>query len=399
MGGEIASDFGTIPANSTAYAQWWLQSPLLGHFVDYDVNATHVTSYDNPDLTLLDKVEIHELIHGFTPDKSSDEKATRAFLVNDIKDAEDAPDMVYFSDGSAEVPVAVSQSVKMIKVSDMEYEVTVEPLSNGWNYGSVNDLAAGKDLVNVVRKDDGLSVNLDNFWQTEVTLRDGMTPLHENKLHLVADVDRKTTFVLTFKPSPDVTLDVESFSGIPDQETTLNAQLEKVSVTFNKSVDESSFTPEDLKLTLMGQDVDCSNVQITPVKDREFNIDFGESTRSSGYYVLTLKMSDIFDTEGYSGKQDRVVSWSQYVDVGVDMIQDQGPIIIYPLPLRDMMTVDGNFSQIKEMSVVDLSGQVMTQWHNLPVGTTVDINHLSKGIYFIYVTTDNGVYVTKVLKR
>jgi len=399
MGGEIASDFGTIPANSTAYAQWWLQSPLLGHFVDYDVNATHVTSYDNPDLTLLDKVEIHELIHGFTPDKSSDEKATRAFLVNDIKDAEDAPDMVYFSDGSAEVPVAVSQSVKMIKVSDMEYEVTVEPLSNGWNYGSVNDLAAGKDLVNVVRKDDGLSVNLDNFWQTEVTLRDGMTPLHEKKLHLVADVDRKTTFVLTFKPSPDVTLDVESFSGIPDQETTLNAQLEKVSVTFNKSVDESSFTPEDLKLTLMGQDVDCSNVQITPVKDREFNIDFGESTRSSGYYVLTLKMSDIFDTEGYSGKQDRVVSWSQYVDVGVDMIQDQGSIIIYPLPLRDMMTVDGNFSQIKEMSVVDLSGQVMTQWHNLPVGTTVDINHLSKGIYFIYVTTDNGVYVTKVLKR
>ncbi len=399
MGSEIASDFGTIPANSAAYAQWWLQSSLLGHFVDYDVNATHVTSYGNPDLTLLDKVEIHELIHGFTPGGSGDEKAIRAFLVNDIKDAEDAPDMVYFSDGKAESSVAISQSVKMIKVSDMEYEVTVEPSSSGWNYGFVNDLAAGKDLVNVVRKDDGLNVNLDNFWQTEVTLRDGVTPLHEKKLHLVADVDKKTTFVLTFMPSPDVTLDVESFSGIPDQETTLNAQLEKISVTFNKSIDESSFTPEDLKLTLMGQEVDCSNVQITPVKDREFNIDFGKSTRNSGYYVLTLKMSDVFDTEGYSGKQDRVVSWSQYVDTGVDMIQNQCSIKIYPLPLMDKMTVDGNFSLIKEMSVVDLSGQVMTQWYNLPVGTTVDIKHLSKGIYFIYVTTDNGVYVTKVLKR
>ena len=81
FGKEIANDFGTIPAHSQMYAQWWLTSTLLGHFTDYKVEATHVTSYGNEDLSLLDEVTIHELIHSL--DVIKDDKKLRGFMVND----------------------------------------------------------------------------------------------------------------------------------------------------------------------------------------------------------------------------------------------------------------------------------------------------------------------------
>lgn len=67
LGGSVATDFGTIEAGKTAYAQWWFTSTLLGHFTKYDVKATHVSSFDNPDLSLLDQVTIHELIRSVRP--------------------------------------------------------------------------------------------------------------------------------------------------------------------------------------------------------------------------------------------------------------------------------------------------------------------------------------------
>ena len=65
---SIATQFGDILAGTCSYATWDLTSSLLGHFVDYDVSYTHLTSYGNPDLSLLDQVTIHELIHSATVD-------------------------------------------------------------------------------------------------------------------------------------------------------------------------------------------------------------------------------------------------------------------------------------------------------------------------------------------
>ena len=56
---SIATQFGDILAGTCSYATWDLTSSLLGHFVDYDVSYTHLTSYGNPDLSLLDQVTIH----------------------------------------------------------------------------------------------------------------------------------------------------------------------------------------------------------------------------------------------------------------------------------------------------------------------------------------------------
>lgn len=136
FGGSVATDFGTIPAMSSTYAQWWIKSSLLGHFTDYNVEATHVTSYGNPDLSLLNEVTIHELIRSLEIISNGDKMV--GFMINDITDAEDTPDMIYLSNGEIE-SVATAQSAVLQKSSDTDYLLKVVPAQESWNYGNVSD--------------------------------------------------------------------------------------------------------------------------------------------------------------------------------------------------------------------------------------------------------------------
>lgn len=551
LGGSVATDFGMIPAHSTAYAQWWLQSSLLGHFTDYDVSATHVTSYGNENLSLLDNVTIHELIHGFTVNGKAD-PVTRGFLVNDIADAEDMPDMVYFTDGRQEEGVATAASLTMQRRSNTEYAVTITPSASGWNYASATDMTAGRqNLVSVVRESDGAELPADNFWQTDRTLRDGKDPLYESRLHAVVNLTEPETFVLTFEPRPETDLEVESFTGVPEDGEVMTSQLKSVGVRFNKAVSAATFTADDITLNCQGKAVDVSGAVITKVSDSEFTIALDKVTLDNGYYVLAVQTSGITDIEGFTGKTGKNVSWIQFVDGKVRLavkaypalggtvspstglvdygskitlkavpaegyefagwkhgdnivsenpsydyvmqsdeeftalftikhfnvnieydaargvvenaangIYDYGTVLtmkavpneyyefdgwivdgntlstdatysmtvkeditvtaefsekgstsvgsvyagknsfaVYPLPLRGMMYVDGDFNAVERMLVVDANGAVRIMDTNVQRGEAVDVSSLPKGMYIIRSITDNGVYVKKVLKK
>ena len=325
LGGSVATEFGTIPAHSQAYAQWWLRSSLLGHFTEYDVKATHVTSYGNEDLSLLDNVTIHELVRGFTVDNQA-ETPVRAFLVNDIVDAEDLPDMVYFTDDRSEENVAVATSAVMRQMSDTEFSVTVLPSAAGWNYGAAVDLTAGKQaLVSVVRQSDGEILPVDNFWQTDRTLRDGKDPLYEYRLHFAVETDAEETYLLTFEPKPATELAVESFAGVPEDGGVVKSQVKSVNVTFNKPIDVSTFTADDVSLACQGSKVDLSSMTITKVGEAEFTLGLNEATAGDGYYVLTVQTASITDTEGYAGADGKSVGWTQFVDGKVMLVLASSP--------------------------------------------------------------------------
>lgn len=199
FGQSLANDFGTIAAQSQAYAQWWLQSSLLGHFTEYSVKANHVTSYGNEDLSLLDQVNIHELIHGFTPTMGG-----RGFLVNDIVDAADMPDGIYFTDATQEI-VSIATNATLTKQGD-DYLLTVMPMQTGWNYGSLIDPTDGKkEITSIIRQSDGVEIPLDNIWRTDRTLRDGKDPIAENRLHFVGNIlSDSESYLLSFTPREEV---------------------------------------------------------------------------------------------------------------------------------------------------------------------------------------------------
>ena len=310
FGKSIANDFGTIPAHSQMYAQWWLTSTLLGHFTDYKVEATHVTSYGNEDLSLLDQVTIHELIHSL--EVSADGNKLRGFMVNDITDAEDLPDMLYLTNGEVK-RVAIVTSANGVKTSATEYRLTVVPSSDGWNYGSFMDPAHGLSTIkSVVRQSDGKEMPLQNFWQTDRTLRDGKDWLYENRIHFADEFATQSseTYILTFEPTPAILLDVASIEGIPEEGNIAVAPVENITVNFTKKVNPETFTTEDLTLAVQGVKQDVSGIGIFSEDNKAFTLDMSAcSELSNGYYTLTVQTADITDEEGFQGKSGKQVGW------------------------------------------------------------------------------------------
>ena len=311
LGGAVPTDFGTIAAGTQSYAQWWMHASLTGHFISYDVTATHLTSYGNPDLTLLGDVTIHELIRSLD---TSD--GLKAFLTNDLPDMDDLPDMLYLSDGNI-LPVAMASSATAVRSSATEYTLHVNPAAPGWNYGSITDPTYGRqNLCQVKRVSDGAVIPARNFWLTDRTLRDGQDPLYENRLHFADDFVAGTpeTYLLTFEPAPEITLEVEGFTGIPAENSIPTAPVSSVGIRFNKPVKPSTFTTDDLTLTVQGVPCDISGAGIIQADAQTFTLDLTAIDGGDGFYCLTVQTAGITDTEGFTGKTGASASWLFYSD-------------------------------------------------------------------------------------
>ena len=316
FGQRIANDFGTIPAHSQMYAQWWLQSSLLGHFTDYDVKATHVTSYGNEDLSLLGNVTIHELIHGFNMAADEHGQTQRAFLVNDIADANDLPDNLYFSNGDI-ASVTITTTAEIVRKSSTEYELTITPSAMGWNYGSVMDPTYGyAELKSIVRKSDGKELGSTHFWQTDRTLRDGKDWLYEYRLHFIDEFKGTSpvTYVLTFDPVPDTVLEVKSIGDIPEEGSIAEAPIDALNVTFSKEINATTFTGDDITFAVQGVKKDASQIVISTEDNKTFKLDMKamSDTLSNGYYTLTVQTAGITDLEGYQGREGKQVGWIMF---------------------------------------------------------------------------------------
>lgn len=327
LGGSVATDFGTIPAHSTSYAQWWIKSSLLGHFTDYDITATHLTSYDNKDLSLLNDVTIHELIRSI--DVTKGDKTLKGFMTNDIVDADDTPDMLYLSDGEIEkVNVAASSSIT--KTSDTEYTLTITPSEEGWNYGNLSDPTYGVSaLKSVTRASDGKQISLRNFWQTDRTLRDGKDPLYENRIHFADQFGGKNaeSYILTFEATPSLMLEVASIEGTPAEDEVATQPVNTLKVMFNKYIDPATFTSEDIQINVQGKEQDSQLVKISTEDNKTFVLDLTQLNASAGngYYTLTVQTSGITDSEGFAGKTGKTASWTMFMNSQVKLITSVYP--------------------------------------------------------------------------
>lgn len=317
LGGSVPADFGTIPAHSTAYAQWMLQASLLGHFTDYNVEATHVTSYGNEDLSLLNEVTIHELIHSmhFT---DADGNPLVGWLVNDVTDANDEPDMLYFSNAeTTSVNMLSEEQMNTSAVDNDNVSVTlsVGVAQAGWYYGCLVDPMAGRArIAAVTRQSDGASIDPQNFWLTEYTLVDGKDPIQEYMLHFADTLSTTSeTYTIAFEMLPEEMLSVTAFT-LPDKgdSSIYPDYVTTVGITFSKAIDPATFTIDDLKLTCRGKTIDLNGVTLSTEDNTTFTMNLTGLTTEDGYYVLTVQTADITDATGYNGQAGKSVDWTQF---------------------------------------------------------------------------------------
>ncbi len=321
LGQSVATNFGTIEAGKSSLAQWWMTSSLTGHFLDYDVAATHVTSYDNPDLTLLDQVAIHEMIHQVTipgVEATTDGSVAPeniAFLVNDEEDYNDAPDQLYTMDGEKQ-PVSEVNDIRWTKVSDTRYTLRALPKAAGWAYGRTTDPTGGTQaIVGVRRLSSDEALPTENFWQTDRTLVDMMEPIYENLIHFADDMPLAgETYIIDFEPKPVNPLKLTAFSGIPESDAYTRTPVSEVTMAFDRAINESTFTIEDIELTRQGEPIDISELTLVKVNEQAFSIDLSSVTTMDGYYRLTVQMAGITDADGVPGADGRQIGWIQIED-------------------------------------------------------------------------------------
>ena len=309
---DIATQFGTIAAGTASYATWDLTASLMGHFTEYDVNVTHVTDYGNPDLSLLDRVTIHELIHSMNA--TIGDKVYRAWITNDVPDAEDAPDHIYFANGTDEELVTLSEETRMERIDATHYRVTVPTnVPRNWFYTAVAN-PAGKyaKILSITDETNNRSLDAANFWTTDYTMKDGIDPQLDYRLHIADIVSGKgtNTYIVEFEPIPELRLDVKSITTVPADDQIAEKPIEQLTVEFNKDIKPETFTREDIVVRYEGA-LFSGDIAITPKDDaskRIFNLNTS-ALNENGYYVLQVKTDNIIDFENYQGAEGKMVRW------------------------------------------------------------------------------------------
>ena len=314
---DIATQFGTIAAGTASYATWDLTASLMGHFTEYDVNVTHVTDYGNPDLSLLDRVTIHELIHSMNA--TIGDKVYRAWITNDEPDAEDAPDHIYFANGTDEELATLSEETRMERIDATHYRVTVPTnMPRNWFYTAVAN-PAGKyaKILSITDETNNRPLDPANFWTTDYTMKDGIDPQLDYRLHIADIVSGKGTnkYIVEFEPIPELRLDVKSITTVPADDQIAEKPIEELTVEFNKDIKPETFTREDIVVRHEGK-LYGGDIAIAP-KDEATKRVFKLNTSGlseNGYYVLQVKTDNITDAENYLGAEGKMVRWMLFKD-------------------------------------------------------------------------------------
>lgn len=310
--GLLNVDFGNIEPQKSALGQWWFTSTLLGHFVEYDLKIKHLSSYGNKNLSLIKASYVHELIksvkaYGAGQDNIND------FLVNDIVDANDTPDAIYYSNGESDevYKVAAGTVSNTISPSLLTTTLTMSSSRTGWNYGNTADPGSDKyKLERVVRISDNLELPIENFWQTHVTLKDGLEPKYENKLHFLDKISGLERYTLYYSVINTNVPKVVSFESLP---STTTKPVESVQVNFNKAINPATFTAQNVTLIHQGTKVPFNDSFIGKVNDSTYVLNIKTLSLASEYYELTVQCAGIKDLEDNEGVEGKSVSWIQII--------------------------------------------------------------------------------------
>ncbi|WP_345143954.1 T9SS type A sorting domain-containing protein [Flavobacterium ginsengiterrae] len=310
--GLLNVDFGNIEPQKSALGQWWFTSTLLGHFVEYDLKIKHLSSYGNKNLSLIKASYVHELIksakaYGAGQDNIND------FLVNDVVDSNDTPDAIYYSNGESDEVYKVTTGTvsNAISPSALTTTLTMNSSKTGWNYGNTADPGSDKyKLERVVRISDNLELPIENFWQTHVTLRDGLEPKYENKLHFLDKISGLERYTLYYSVINTNVPKVVSFESLP---STTTKPVESVQVNFNKAINSSTFTAQNITLIHQGTKVPFNDSFIGKVNDSTYVLNIKTLSLASGYYELTVQCAGIKDLEDNEGNEGKSISWIQII--------------------------------------------------------------------------------------
>lgn len=158
---SLSVNLGDIDPDTTSVATWMMTSSLQGQFIDYSATFVHIDGLGNPRLSLIDTVNIHELVHVVRVESPIDDnkpdfltKESEGYRVYDsdnvdldVTDQSDSSILTFVSsDGSEE-----TYTLGMIPSIDFIYVKLPDPFN-------------GQKMVKGILRSDGKIIRPENAW-------------------------------------------------------------------------------------------------------------------------------------------------------------------------------------------------------------------------------------------
>ena len=192
--------FGDLAPDTTMVARWLMISSLQGEFMNYSATFENINPLGDPRLSVLDELEIHELIRNVRIYSDSNEvDGVLDFLVNERSDIEAFPDTLYSSKSLQRYNVSTG-TVLSVHARATSLEVVTLSNTTGWIYYRYEDthgfLSGTAASVNSTKREGNkiFPIPPENSWITRV--KNSQMGTETLYLHIVDIVE--TTEEVTF---------------------------------------------------------------------------------------------------------------------------------------------------------------------------------------------------------
>lgn len=81
---------------------------------------------------------------------------------------------------------------------------------------------------------------------------------------------------------------------------------------------------------------------------------------------------------------------------GLEENETQNNILLYPNPAKERLYINTSLP-IKELTICNLLGQEIQKYNMTEKTSSIDISGLKEGVYFVKLSTEKGVYATKII--
>ena len=195
---SLTVTFGDLTPNTTKVARWLMISSLQGEFMNYSATFENINPLGDPRLSLLDELEIHELIRNvMIYSDASENDGVLDFLVNERDDFLAYPDALYSSKTLQKYNVSVGTVVSVQTISGIATLLEISTYTNttGWVYYRYEDtlrlLSATASAVNGTKYESNEATKIppENSWITREGSRGPRTGTENLFLHIVDSVE------------------------------------------------------------------------------------------------------------------------------------------------------------------------------------------------------------------
>ncbi|MDR1757818.1 MAG: T9SS type A sorting domain-containing protein [Bacteroidales bacterium] len=152
-------------------------------------------------------------------------------------------------------------------------------------------------------------------------------------------------------------------------------------------------TPFDLADLRDSTGIDLDNITMIKIIDVVGNIAPRYArTDARGHYI-----NDPYPTAFASGGFDLAGVAVLNGNVGIANIQKNNQLKLYPNPTKNQLSIENGEWKIENVQILDLTGRIITN-SQLSTVNSIDVSHLTTGMYLLRVQTNEGTITKKFVK-